>query len=68
MKEVDFVFGFDDTSMDHIDPKLREATSAAARLVFAAAKILDERCTLANVEEVMTAVRTSPEFRKDVFD
>ncbi|WP_029583846.1 hypothetical protein [Bradyrhizobium sp. URHD0069] len=68
IQETGSRFWFAETSMDHIDSELREPTSAAARLVWGAAKILDERCTLSNIKEVMAAVSKYPQLRDDILD
>jgi hypothetical protein len=65
VKEVSDVFGYDQTTIFD-DPKdankgRREPTSAAARLIEGAARILDPRYNLGNVRQVMEAVYRNPE-------
>jgi len=53
-------FGYDEGTLDQEDGR-REPTSAAARLIMGAARILDTRYTLSNVREVMEAVYRDPQ-------
>jgi hypothetical protein len=69
--EVSRVFGFDATDVEKIGPEAEITEecvlcSAAARLVWDAVRILDSRCTIGNVKEVMEAVHANPEFRLDI--
>jgi hypothetical protein len=53
-------FGYDDGTLDQEDGRL-EPTSAAARLIMGAARILDSQYTLGNVREVIEAANNDPQ-------
>jgi len=46
----------------------REPVSAAARLLYEGALLLDSRVEVADIDEVMRAVNQNPEFREELFD
>jgi hypothetical protein len=56
-------FSYNDIIRHDLKGKPTEATSAAARLLYEAAKVLDRRIKLADIEAVMAEIRRNPEFR-----
>jgi hypothetical protein len=59
-EKISGVFGFDQGTQDHIDDGERVATSAAARLIERAAKVLDENYDLGHVRQAMENVYAQP--------
>jgi hypothetical protein len=65
---VGIEFSFDDISRDDLDPVIREPVSEAARLLYEAARLLDSRVEVADIDEVIGAVQKNPEFREELLD
>jgi hypothetical protein len=65
---VGIEFSFDDKTRDDLDPVIREPVSEAARLLYEAARLLDSRVEVADIDKVIEAVNENPEFRDELLD
>lgn len=66
--DVGMRFGYEEIVRDELETCPIELVSPAARLLFEAAKLLNPDVQIGDIKPVMTAVRRSPEFRKDFVD
>jgi hypothetical protein len=64
--DVGVKFGFESVTRDDLDPIICEPVSAAARLLYGATRILDDRVEVADVRAVMRAIKRKPEFRNEL--
>jgi hypothetical protein len=66
--EVGVAFRFDAVPRQDLENGRRELTSATARLLYEAARLLDPRVEVVDIEAVMRAVKRNPEFREELLD
>ncbi|WP_426612539.1 hypothetical protein [Bradyrhizobium sp. McL0616] len=64
--EIGLVFTFEATTREDRHPPDRVPVSAAARLLYSAARLLDHRVEVSDIEAVMKAVNQKPEFREEL--
>jgi hypothetical protein len=61
--DVGVKFSFEEVKREDLDPPINEPVSVAARLLYDAARILNDSVKIGDVRTVMGAVRRNPDFR-----